>query len=194
MCRFGDTINACSRIESSGVKGRIQVSEATANLLRDAGKSNWVTPREDKVIAKGIGLMQTYWVAVKSDSRSSSTTSELSSSHDYSHSSADHEDVCCSDKQVGLVGWHTECLAQFLKVVVAQQRANKKRRDDDSILDKAEHQILENKKAPIEELTDKLDFPEVTNLDKIEEAANSIDLDMKIMMQLRNFVFCIASM
>lgn len=59
---FGDTVNTASRMESTGVKGKIQISKATADLLILAGKSRWITPREDKIVAKGKGELETYWV------------------------------------------------------------------------------------------------------------------------------------
>ena len=64
---FGDTVNTAARMESNGVRGRIQVSQATADALIAKGKSHWLTPREDKVVAKGKGEMQTYFVAPKSE-------------------------------------------------------------------------------------------------------------------------------
>ena len=64
---FGDTVNTGSRIESNGQAGRIQVSEATAEELRRFGKSRWLTEREDKIQAKGKGLMTTYWLAPTAD-------------------------------------------------------------------------------------------------------------------------------
>ncbi|CAB9497506.1 Receptor-type guanylate cyclase gcy [Seminavis robusta] len=63
---FGDTVNTASRMESNGVPNRIHVSESTAQFLKQAGKEHWLTPREDKITAKGKGLMQTYWVVVSS--------------------------------------------------------------------------------------------------------------------------------
>ena len=63
---FGDTVNTASRMESNGVRGRIHVSQATADALTVAGKASWLTPRDDKIEAKGKGLMQTYWVATSS--------------------------------------------------------------------------------------------------------------------------------
>jgi len=94
---FGDTMNTASRmgeyshftcghevsqyLESTGLKGRIQVSEATADELRQKGKEGWLTPREEKVVAKGKGEMQTYWVrpvAATSHSLTSSFVSALS--------------------------------------------------------------------------------------------------------------------
>jgi hypothetical protein len=49
-------------MESNGVKGRIHCSEATATALIAKGKESWLTPREDKIVAKGKGEMQTYFV------------------------------------------------------------------------------------------------------------------------------------
>jgi hypothetical protein len=60
---FGDTVNTASRMESNGAKGRIQVSEATANLLIAAGKKHWLQEREDAIFAKGKGNLRTFWLA-----------------------------------------------------------------------------------------------------------------------------------
>jgi class 3 adenylate cyclase len=64
-CRFqlfGDTVNTASRMESTGEKNRIQLSSATAEIIRRAGKGHWLLPREDLVEAKGKGMLQTYWL------------------------------------------------------------------------------------------------------------------------------------
>ena len=63
---FGDTVNTASRMESTCVRGKIQVSQATADVLILQNKGSWLTAREDKVVAKGKGQMQTYWVNVPS--------------------------------------------------------------------------------------------------------------------------------
>ncbi len=58
---FGDTINTASRMESTGLPGKIQVSEETAMLLQGDSKSQWLTKRDSLVAAKGKGELQTYW-------------------------------------------------------------------------------------------------------------------------------------
>mmetsp|Transcript_12061 Transcript_12061/g.27486 ORF Transcript_12061/g.27486 Transcript_12061/m.27486 type:complete len:1731 (+) Transcript_12061:313-5505(+) len=59
---FGDTINVASRMESTGEKNLIQVSQATAEQLRAFGKGHWLTPRDTPVSAKGKGSIQTFWL------------------------------------------------------------------------------------------------------------------------------------
>jgi hypothetical protein len=60
---FGDTVNTASRMESNGIKGKIQVSESTANLLITAGKMHWLKQREDAIDAKGKGKLRTFWLS-----------------------------------------------------------------------------------------------------------------------------------
>jgi len=49
-------------MESTGLRGKIQVSQETADLLTAAGKWTWISPRSETVHAKGKGEMQTYWL------------------------------------------------------------------------------------------------------------------------------------
>lgn len=59
---FGDAVNTASRMESTGIAGKIQASGDTARLLISAGKEHWVKRRGDPVHAKGKGIMQTFWI------------------------------------------------------------------------------------------------------------------------------------
>jgi class 3 adenylate cyclase len=76
---FGDTMNTASRMESNGEAGRIHVSQETVDELIVKGKANWITRRKDKIVAKGKGELQTYWVSPWPGSSSDSAT--MSSSH-----------------------------------------------------------------------------------------------------------------
>ena len=59
---FGDTVNTASRMETTGERNRIQLSEQTAHILIAHGRGSWLQPREDKVEAKGKGTLSTFWL------------------------------------------------------------------------------------------------------------------------------------
>jgi hypothetical protein len=56
-------MNTAARMESNSAPGRIQCSQATADLVIEGGKAHWLTSRPGKINAKGKGEMQTYWLA-----------------------------------------------------------------------------------------------------------------------------------
>jgi class 3 adenylate cyclase len=62
---FGDTVNTAARMESTGLKHKIQLSTATADLITASEdcKDIWVVPRDELVDVKGKGTMKTYWLA-----------------------------------------------------------------------------------------------------------------------------------
>ncbi|MCH2115442.1 MAG: adenylate/guanylate cyclase domain-containing protein [Pirellulales bacterium] len=55
---WGDTVNTASRMESSGLPGRIQISEQVAKLLGD----DFVIEERGTIDVKGKGRMKTYWL------------------------------------------------------------------------------------------------------------------------------------
>jgi len=56
---WGDTVNTASRMQSSGVEGRIQVAQSTHDLLRDTHTFE----EREPVVVKGLGPMTTYLLA-----------------------------------------------------------------------------------------------------------------------------------
>jgi class 3 adenylate cyclase len=55
---WGDTVNTASRLESSGLPGRIQLSQQAASLLDD----EFMIEERGVVELKGKGCMKTYWL------------------------------------------------------------------------------------------------------------------------------------
>jgi class 3 adenylate cyclase len=74
---FGDTMNMGARMETTGVKNKVHLSQDTASILISSGKQHWLSPRQDLVHVKGKGSMQTYWLLLGSSS-ASVTSSEMS--------------------------------------------------------------------------------------------------------------------
>ncbi|CAB9530473.1 Retinal guanylyl cyclase 2 [Seminavis robusta] len=89
-------------MESNGLPHRIHVSQETADALRAKGKEVWLTPRPDKVQAKGKGLLQTYFVDTTSKARSvvsgltlgdTTVGSDMDMDNDMSHASGSTENA-----------------------------------------------------------------------------------------------------
>lgn len=51
-------------METNGVPGKIHASQATADEITAQGMGAWLTARPDKIVAKGKGEMDTYYVTV----------------------------------------------------------------------------------------------------------------------------------
>ena len=96
------------------MKNRIQVSQATADELIKHGKENWLVPREGKVAAKGKGDMQTYFINIKQQRGTSSSTTSgdelgMSISDRLAASSSDYADfgMSLADRLMNSSGDHT---------------------------------------------------------------------------------------
>jgi class 3 adenylate cyclase len=60
FCRFGDTMNTASRMESSGETDKIQLSLATAALVKSCMEFKLIY--RGLVVVKGKGEMATFWL------------------------------------------------------------------------------------------------------------------------------------
>ena len=121
---FGDTVNTAARMESTGIRGRIQCSQSTADCLVVAGKSSWLEPREDTVVAKGLGALSTYWVDPEHRRQSSDGSENAGEIKSSSQSSSSKHQRALSDNAPMLrherhVGWMVEVLSDYLKKIVS---------------------------------------------------------------------------
>jgi len=130
---FGDTMNQASRMESTGIKNRIQMSTTTAKLLIDAGKGKWIEKRLEKVDVKGKGLQQTYLFKESiNDSKTASVTSKSSGDTDrittlhrpsmeITPGLRESVDRSISNKTQRLVTWNTEVLLRRIRAIQHQR-------------------------------------------------------------------------
>jgi len=174
-------MNTCSRIESSGATGRIQVSEATAELLRKGGKGHWVKPREHLVNAKGKGPMQTYWATPKD---------QAASTHQDSHTGEDSE---IEQRRHRLIDWNVEMLSRLIKQIVARQRATK---PDDIRASGQIHlnvdALVNPEQRPLDEVKEIIKLPDYDhNAATSQVSHRDIELDPVVLKELRSYVVCI---
>lgn len=168
-------------MESTGQRGRIQVSSETRNLLVKAGKGHWVQERNEKVWAKGLGHIQTYWINNKSKSRVDSEPSE-------SHIEENIED----DKQTRLITWMVDVLAKLLVPIVSTRRTrrnqNGQRSRDLPDLPR------QGAKTVLDEVEEIVQLPHFTEVAVASKDTHHKELDKAALEELNSFVTCIAHM
>ena len=194
---FGDTMNTTARIESSGQKNRVHMSKETAELLTAAGKGHWVSARKDKVLAKGKGELETFWLDLRDGRRATSssegettTSSDNDASWDTNHDAMQH-------KIERLIGWQVDVFSRSLKQVVARRNAaiyagTLEPNTEQSKKLKFEHK---NGQTCLDEVKEIISLPEFNSdvVNKEEDAAH-IELGDEVTSQLRQFIRTVAGM
>eukprot|EP00980_Cylindrotheca_fusiformis_P024920 scaffold12726_cov148-Cylindrotheca_fusiformis.AAC.1 len=197
---FGDTMNTAARMESTSARNCIQVSECTADLLVAAGLSGWIAPRKSKILVKGKGEMQTYWLKTKAAKGSKpsklkgdmTTLVETAELSDSVSESFDHDNVETMTKTERLVEWNVEALSPLLQQIVAS------RAEEEVPIDPS----LSKKEATIGTCGTVLEeFIPIIPLKRFDAAelskrrnTMSIDIGDEAKTQLRKYLFNVASM
>lgn len=205
-------------MEQTGQGGQVHLSHHTKDLLVAAGKSSWLTARPTKVIAKGKGAMETYFLHIRSDANSSvsdtsgncddsdvesdersaaptATTCSSPASEDSSPQKATltYTTKITSAKKERLVQWNCDILRRLLKQIVARRQylidANPGRKAD------ADERVYVGRQVSlVHEVKESISMPSFDYSTLVAEQANSIELDPKIDEQLVDFVRKVAAM
>ncbi len=199
---FGDTMNTASRMESTGVSNRIQLSQATADLLISSGKEHWITKRHDKVSAKGKGELTTFFLlSVKK--KSSSTTSASTSKIDEIvtvRSGTPSKGIKTTEKRNRVADWVVEMLGKLLKEMKAKRKLTGIKRDSITAI-----QELESRSVCA---TPRSDYDDTTVIDEVVEYLKlpsfykggsarddpPVSLDKEVIDELQHYVYSIASL
>ena len=195
---FGDTVNTASRMESTGLPDRIQLSKETAGSLIRRNKAEWVRPRETTVSVKGKGELRTFWLQMggKQGSISSSSDSDrkehrLDSTFINALSDKANRSIASvpsSSATQRLILWNVENLLLYLKKIVAS-------RPKSQILDDRSWSMLQlshrGDKTVLEEATEVISLP--TESQQTGDL-KSVDLDQAVVDQLVRLVTTIAKM
>ena len=201
---FGDTMNTASRMESTGMRDKIQISQDTADLLVASGKKSWITLREDDVNASGKGDMKTYWVDLGKRGvmeRKGSNTALEDVSGDASLSSADLTDAdddgnaagpSASAKIARLIDWNVDVLVHLLKSIVARRKARGRVRSD---CPPNEDFSRGTGTTVLDEVEERIALPEFDpTVAKKQLPPDHIELDPQAKSELYEYVAAIAAM
>jgi len=209
---FGDTVNTAARMESNGARGRIHISQETANLLIEAGKSSWVTEREDKIVAKGKGELTTFWLQLAKDADASSVVTSSSSTgglsdigvdapnggflqtpEDNGNISSYDDTFVLTPKMQRLVDWNVDQLSRLLKLIVARRKHPRRASNVNTAYDS--YNNAKRNGTVLEEVKEVITLP---NFDastfKSMEGPDSIELPSEVMNQLHDYVTKICMM
>jgi class 3 adenylate cyclase len=110
-----------ARMESTGMRDKIQISQSTADLLMKAGKGHWLKEREDIVEAKGKGRMTTFWLnpTIKNSGNSSFGESNSQSDSGESFIAPEMTSALNIVKNERYVVWMVELLVEHIKKIVS---------------------------------------------------------------------------
>lgn len=193
---FGDTMNTASRMESNGKPGMIHLSQETADLLIAAGKSHWITPRQDKIVAKGKGELQTYWLCIHNVARgksnnsggSSQDTDDVVRSEDFEWE-IDSEEKKKEEKTERLIQWHVETLLEFLRQVVNRRKETVAVAPFGS----PPEWISDPEKSVLDECCDVIEVNS-KNADRKRYDSGNDNIDPKVAHQLKEYVSAVSKM
>lgn len=203
---FGDTVNIASKMEHTGRPNMIQASQETANLLRAAGKKNWLTLRSETVSTGLDELMQTYWVDGGLASSGKSNTSDLNSSEPYVAepgeqpaailaevaAAPEEMEMDKNDKHERLVAWNCDILSKLLSQVIAHRLSHDVTPDPVEKIRELEKEFGE-KHLIMSEVTEIMKLPKETTPGTAVDPY-SIELSETLLKQLNEYVSSLATM
>jgi hypothetical protein len=199
------------------MKNMIHISHETAELLKGSGKGDWVTARAEKVVAKGKGEMQTYFLGFKGSSGNSTvsgssdqgsgpeasdqmekvTASVPQTGHGASEDGSDWERLIKTDseKHQRLVNWNAEVLSRTLREIVAQREASNVEAAPEATLKTLENAKLRRANRVIEEVEEIVTLPAFDAKASMNlKDPDLVDLGENVTAQLREYVELISAM
>ncbi|CAB9501709.1 Receptor-type guanylate cyclase gcy [Seminavis robusta] len=190
---FGDTVNTCGRIESSGIPSRIHCSKETAELIKIAGKEHWLEKRLEPIELKGKGCLETYWIAGRNDRAGSDHSNVLSNekfvpmvqgpvSYDKSIHGLD-------EKTSRLIDWNVESLLRILRQIVAS-------RTSQPTLTKSSARQHHLEEVPLEAVKEIIHLPAFDSKRCREKQVETkaVEIPDEIVMQLHHLVSVISTL
>ncbi|CAJ1960714.1 unnamed protein product [Cylindrotheca closterium] len=209
---FGDTVNTAARIESTGMRNRIQMSEETADLLAAAGKVHWLRRRDEVVTAKGKGKLQTYWLLTKEEERAEmeAAADKLSSENDnraviqeqinqapldIKTCTLEEVESLLSPKVRRLCKWNVDVLAKLLRQIIAHRNSSDAvHSSNEDVLSERESEIRDQYMV-LDEVVEIIPLPGFDpRVYREQQNPEEVHLPDAVIDQMRLYVACMATM
>lgn len=193
-------MNVASRMETTGQRARVQLSESTALLLTKADCEEWIEERKDVVNVKGKGQMRTYWLL---DLEKHVDTRLLQRGKDVAFQQCPQtigkHSGPVSDRNMRLVEWNVSVLFGYLRLITFRQERDTKWHSlpfhTDPIGNNQLHEP-ENSRVPLEEVKEIVEVLEfdckVAN--SIRQKRTARALNSMVKEQLTNYVTAVAGL
>ena len=172
------------------------MSQSTAKLLIKAGKDRWVSPREDPVIAKGKGVMKTFWVDIRGNNGSPDhgKRASLKTFTDDEYEDDLEQDGIEHVKHNRLVDWMVELLQEHIRKVVARYQVMQKnsRKFKQAAVNLP---AIGDGKITLDEVAEIITMPKLDTklVMEAERIADSVELSPQVYHLLHTYVSTIAS-
>jgi hypothetical protein len=192
---FGDSMNTASRIESTGTRNRVHLSKETADLLIAAGKKHWINPREENIVAKGLGELETFWLVLgKERSEGASLAGDTRSIQSDGMSVQEAKSSACSltSKKMGrLISWNVDVLLRLLKLIATTRSEARSK----PLAERVTQTSSKTGETVIDEVRDIIALPKFDAKAAAKHLeVESINIDEKVVAQLSNYVTSVAAM
>lgn len=167
-------------------------------------KPSWVTPREDKVTAKGKGVMTTFWLSMAEHSSSDARSTSRGSTDDDDMVETKPESplvasqVNLDTKKMRLVEWNVDVLSRMLKSIIAHRQIMAKSKMSQSISrasSRVDDSSDQRPKMVLDEVAEVIKLPKFHSRSaQVVEKAERVIIGQNVMSQLRSYVTTIASL
>lgn len=188
-------------MESTSVPNRIHLSQELVDLLLEAGKSHWVKIREDRVVAKGKGVLNTYWLDV--------TAPDLADTNYAGHACTETASLASSgpqesgtdrpspgrfvDQNQGLVEWNVNIMKGVLADVISKRQASGVQAMPPKLINQLEKDFL-NYRTSIKEVQEIVYLPKYNAEAAGLQQVSKVELSKTVAVQLRSYIYNLSTM
>lgn len=189
---FGDATTTAALVQSTGMSNHIHISEATANLLIQAGKRRWLVEREDKVHTDEKGEMTTYWLVKGNPHELGGHEGSSTNPSHFLDCDTEDEELASLQSEHRWIEWNVEVFKGLLKPIIAR-RGNGG--GDGSRHGPLATQIVKGAEMPLEEVVEIVKLPKFDKRAarrQRENESDELEVPAKVVEQLKQFITEIA--